>query len=89
MLGSVLCTVFVGCEVIVSAVRFVCSDVVLASVVRIDADASDGPAWTGCCTSRSANPINPKRKKDLNADILMDECGMEGCAADGCVIVLI
>ena len=67
-----------GCEEIAGSVRFVYSVVVLASVVRVDADASDGHAWTGCCTSRSANPINPKKKKDLNADALMDECGMEG-----------
>jgi len=44
----------------------------VVSVVRVDADASVGPAWTGCCTSRSANPINPKKKMDLNADVLMN-----------------
>ena len=68
---------FVGCEVIVSSVRFVDSVVVLASLVRVDADASVGPAWAVCCTSRSANPINPKKKRDLNADVLMKGCDME------------
>ena len=78
MLGSVLCTVFVDLDMFVSFVRFVDSVVVLASVVRADADASVGPALAVCCTSRSANPINPKRKKDLNADVLMKGCDMEG-----------
>ena len=71
-------TVVRGCEEIVRFVRFVDSVVVLVSVVRVDADASVGPAWAVCCTSRSANPINPKRKMDLNADVLMKGCDMEG-----------
>jgi hypothetical protein len=50
----------------------------VVSVVRVDADASVGLAWAVCCTSRRANPINPNRKMDLNADVLMKGCDMEG-----------